>query len=42
MKKKTVGIIVSLGMAMSLAACGSSAENTSAPAETTTAPADTV
>lgn len=42
MKKKTVGIIVSLGMAMSLAACGGSAENTSAPAETTTAPADTV
>ena len=42
MKKKTVGLIVSLGMAMSLAACGSSAENTSAPAETTTAPADTV
>ena len=42
MKKKTVGIIVSLGMAMSLAACGSSAENTSAPAETTPAPADTV
>ena len=42
MKKKTVGIIVSLGMAMSLAACVSSAENTSAPAETTTAPADTV
>lgn len=40
MKKKTVGIMLSLSMAMSLMACGSSAKTATAPAETT-APADT-
>lgn len=40
MKKKIIGIVLSLGMAMSLMACGSSAQTATAPAETT-APADT-
>lgn len=40
MKKKIIGIVLSLGMAMSLMACGNSAKTATAPAETT-APADT-